>query len=514
MVDSYGINDDENDDGIDDDIDRALGNSNDSESYARLYDPRSEQEFSNQPEPQNILQARDDFMQRMAAREKAKRAISASQHDVHFFPNVGRFVIPAENTWAAHADLVLDNDQRLHFSPDRYFFDDIIAKKLALPALTERGHPDFEKYRGLRTNLEVLRNDIIGMYLEDGAFDKGDEVYLPLIKGIAETLGDALKNDVWWKRPFTDHFSLDVANVEAVGAAEMYKYLLEKQQTSPIVGGFLSGLREIVGLPNNHWGLLPLEQTAFSPEALSAPAPQMEKVMGNETPELTKELAEHRAVESLALIRATNNMGKPAPALSATDKQDAIDDGRTILRWLRNMQGMDMDVQDFIATGSPQEQVAKAEALSGLVKNYVVQMQTHPELATNDAVKTGSQAAGGMAMMIAEHALSALPESNPAYAVLIAAIDSMPETYFERSHQSVARLLDHMEHGFSTVAGRSINDRTPADRLAALQQRVQKAAKQLRSVDTMEASKREESVELAREILRKLRDLSFGNQSG
>lgn len=499
---------DRNRDGIDDDIDRRPGNENDSPSYARRYDPRSEQEFTNLPEPQNLLQERDEAA-RFAERNRARAAMLAAQKDVHFFPDVGKFIIPPENTWAAHVDLVQNNDMRLQFNPDKYFFDKIIADKLNIPALTDRKHPDFAKYKGLRTNLEVLRNDIIGQYLDDGGFDKGDEAYVPLIKGIAETLGTALANDVWWKRPFVNYFSKDVANVEAVGASEMYKFLL-KMQYKPsvfdaIFGSIRDGLRQLAGLPTTNWGLLELERSPFSPEALSAPPPKVERMISASEAEVTPAAAEHRAMESLALITKTNSMTKPVASLTEADKLNSVEDGRTILRWLRNLQGMDMDVQDFLSAGTPPEQMAKAEALGNLVKVYTAQMQQHPQLRNELDVKNGSDSAGGAAMMIAEHAMTFLPQNSPAYALLASAVDSMPEAHFERSHQSVARLLDHMELGLTKLSGKNISERTAVDRLLEASERINQHAKQLRSVDSLAEPKREESVELGREILRKLR---------
>lgn len=497
---------DRNRDGMDDDLDRRPGNSSDSPSYARRFDPRSEQEFTNLPEPQHIMQAEN--AQQNRERMRARRAMQAAQQDVHYFPDVGKFIIPAANTWAAHAELVQNNDMRLHFNPKKYFFDKIIADKLNIPALADRKHPDFGKYKGLRTNLEVLRNDIIGQYLDDGGFDQGDEVFIPPIRGIAEALGDALANGrSAWKRPFVNSFNFDVANVEAVGAAEMYKYLLDNQQKKSIFAPLKSSFRQIFGLPDNNWGLLPLERTAFSPEGLSAPPPRVEDMIVDPQvqQQLEPQVAEHRALESLNLIGKTNGMNQPVAKLSDADKQMSVEDGRTILRWLRNLQGVDMDVQDFLSAGTPAEQVAKAEALGKLVTLYTTQMHMHPELRAEADVQSGGDAAGGASMMIAEHALSMLPQNTPAYALLAAAVDSMPERHYDRSTQSVSRLLEHMEKGLARLSGRAIGDRSPLERLMDASARIHQHAHQLRSVEALDTPQREESVELGREILRKLR---------
>lgn len=497
---------DQNHDRMDDDIDRKPGNDRISASLARRDDPRSEQEYA-----PNILSVQNQIQEaaqnQQAFEYRTRQAMQAAQQDVHFFPDVGKFIIPAENTWAAHAELVQNNDMRLHFNPDKYFFDKIIADKLNIPALVDRKHPDFAKYKGLRTNLEVLRNDIIGQYLSDGGFDKGDEVFIEPIKGIAEALGNALSNDVWWKRPFVDHFSLDVANVEAVGAAEMYKYLLREQDTSGFMSKLGAAVRGILGGSTQNWGLLNLEQTPFSPQALSAPAPKMGAVVAGKTETAPPAAAEGRAMESLALINKTNNQLKPVDQLAEPEKQMSVEDGRTIIRWLRNLQGLDMDVQDFLSAGTPAEQIARAEQLSKLVTLYTQQMQQSPHLHHLAEAKDGSDAAGGAAMMIAEHAMTLVPEASPAHALLASAIDSQPEAHYERSTQSVSRLIDYMEAGLSKLSGKHLGERTSVDRLLEASDRIFTHAKQLRSVENLAAPKREESVELGREILRKLRGL-------
>ena len=220
---------DRNRDGVDDQVDRQPGNDSDSKEYARRYDYGSQNEFSILPE--RSQQLRDAENARVRARQKqANEATLSAQSRVQFFPNLGKFIIPRENSWAAHARLVNEDRTDLHFDPTKYpAFDAIIAQRCGIEGLYNPAHKDYKKYEGLRTNLEVLRNDIMGFYLNDGSFDAGDEKYVPYMASIAETLGDALANDRWHTRPFTRSMSVDVANVEGVGAAEMYKYLLSRQ---------------------------------------------------------------------------------------------------------------------------------------------------------------------------------------------------------------------------------------------------------------------------------------------
>src|SRR5262249_52408798 len=75
----------------------------------------------------------------------------------------------------------------------------------------------------------------------------------------------------------------------------------------------------------------------------------------------------------------------------------------------------------------------------------------------------------------------------------------------QRVAQPFSQLLDTMELGMERAAGRQVGELTPVERLIAMGDRVQNAAYKLRDIERMEPPAREESVELAREILRRLR---------
>ena len=176
------------------------------------------------------------------------------------------FAIPRQNSWAAHRALIADPTRGLEFNPHKHqYFDRIIAARF--PAVLK------PENKALRANLEVLRNDIMGFYMQDGSFDLGDEVYVPLLATIASTLGTALSNDTWWKRPFTRSIPVGVANAEGVGAAEMYTYLRAIQDKPGLLSSIGESVRSFLNMPTRAFGLPPIEQTAFSPRALAAPPP-------------------------------------------------------------------------------------------------------------------------------------------------------------------------------------------------------------------------------------------------
>jgi hypothetical protein len=293
---------DRNRDGVDDDIDRKPGNSSDSKEYAQRYDYGSQNEYSVLPE--RSQQLRDIETERR--RRQSNEAMLSAQSRVQFLPNLGKFIIPRENTWAAHARLVREDRTDLHFDPAKYpYFDAIIAQSCGIEGLYNPAHQDYKQYEGLRTNLEVLRNDLFGFYVKDGTFDPGDEQHLPNLTSIAKTLGDGLRNDTGLRRVFTNSFSRDVANVEGVGAAEMYKYLLERQDRHGPLSLLFANIKSQFGIETRDWGLPPIEETPFSPENLSKPAPHQGVFYSEQ--ELVNTCAQPSMQEKVALKQKHDN---------------------------------------------------------------------------------------------------------------------------------------------------------------------------------------------------------------
>ena len=501
----------------DNDIDRKPGNSTESRSYSRHFDPRSEQEFTNRMEVQNqIEQARllkDLAAQEEAAREGAMRGARA----VHFFPSVGKFIIPEENTWAAHRQLVEDDRNNLYFRPEKYvYFDQIIADRLRIPALTDERHPDYAKYEGLRTNLEVMRNDIIGMYLNDGGFDPGDEKYIPLISGIATELGNALAHDKWYARPFTRSIGMDVANVEGVGAREMYKHLLSVQEEAGPMYRVTHAFRTALGMPDRTWGLPPLDATPYSEHGLSAPPPAHgASCPPGEAQAVSREAAEQMAALSIHAVTEAHKL-RSIDTLTPPTREESVEEARKILRWLKNLQFSDKDMEEWMGHGTPAEQLAKTQAVARLVEIYQAELhrgtQRTPALASELAIQDANDAAGAMSQGLLEHSMGSLPADHPHLKELDSLLATLPESWEMRQTQSAERLLEKLESGIEYASGRQVSDFTPAARLLEKSGRIHAHALALRSLDSLPTPEREESVELAREILRKLKNLSFSNK--
>jgi len=176
------------------------------------------------------------------------------------------FVEPQEPTWAAHAELIKNPRNRLQFNPDAHRdFDRVVAETAGLRGLYDPADAAYALYEGLRTNVAVLRNFILNRYAQsrDDPAEK--------LRSIADAIGEALGNDTWVSRPFTVSMSVDVANVEGVGAAEIYKHLLRIQETPALAQPLIRRVKKWLHIPDRTWGLPPLEDTPFSPERLAAP---------------------------------------------------------------------------------------------------------------------------------------------------------------------------------------------------------------------------------------------------
>jgi hypothetical protein len=522
---NYG---DSNRDGIDDSLDHAPGNDGQSPEYARRYDYGSTTEYSvygvdRTDQIQSAIITREN--QRIAAR--AHEADLAAQNKVHYWPNVGKFIIPDENTWAAHAEIVKDDKSGLTFNPGKYvYFDKIIAEHADIPALYDKNNPEYARYEGLRTNLEVLRNDIMGIYMNDGSFDPGDEVYIPQLESIAAAIGDSLSRDKWYNR-LLGHKSVnvDIANIEGVGAAALYEHLLTLQKNPAPLQALRDQLNTAVGLPqDNIWQLPPLEETPYSPEGLSAPPPKSQHCLSMEDIEEFKQeqLAQQQQLnDPSAQIAAIADRAMTAvPKLSVEEleeatKSESVEEARKILRNLRNMEFGDHNIEEWLDTGTPAAQAAKADALGKLVDIYQLQTQLaehNPAYAKDMFTEDGDTATDAMRLAIVEFAIRNLPKDHPKLSELEQFVFNAPEHAHVRQIQSIDRLLDHISTGLERATGKQVYDRTPAERLVSMSNRIQKSARRMRSIETMDPPARMESIALAHEILRRLKDMEMSRQ--
>lgn len=446
--------------------------------------------------------------------------------------------------WSTHATIIR-RTQDLAFSTSKYpYFDRIIAENAKIPALYNHLQADFARYAGLRVNLAVLRNHLAASAIGYNPFLTGNnEKYLPRLRSMAMVLGEGIASG---------SINSDLANVEGVGAASLYKYLLQAQD-KPGLSGMVRRLR--TGR-NRKFDLPGIEATpfsnsnlsmAFSPEALNIPVPEEKPHLASlaaaavaapppaatttaetggssddnyrarELNMETNAAAGERMADLAEQAMITSIVLDSVDDLETETKMESVEEARKILRWLRNLQATDRDVEEWLDQGTPEAGVAKAEKLMQLVNIYTQHLQyirrSRPELAADPAVLDAMDALRAMAIGMGEKALRLLPDGHPRLLVLDNTLDALPANWEKRSGQSVQRLLSALEGGIEKLLGKQVSELTPGEKLAMASISLNKNAQMLRGVEALRGSAREESIELAREILDTLNNSPFKDKT-
>jgi hypothetical protein len=198
-------------------------------------------------------------------------------------------------------------------------------------------------------------------------------------------------------------------------------------------------------------------------------------------------------------------------------KKESVEEARIILRWLRNMQFADRDLEEFLDQGTPQTIVSKKEKLHKLTEifgQHLRYMQSvNPEsVSANAAIQNARDAVDTVALEVTEHTRTLTPDGSPEELKLNALIDRLPESAKMRQNQSVEQLLDTMELGMAKLTGKAV-ELSEFERLKAASAQMELNTKILKSPHTMDKPAREESIELAREILRRLKNMTFGDKT-
>lgn len=431
------------------------GSNENSPQYDRVFNPQGENEYSNLPENPNqieeaiFLSRRNEYVRslRSELRDALKR--------VQYWPNAGRFVIPKQNTFAAHLALVREgNTVDIHFDPSTYlYFDRIIAQHANSPELFDPRHRDYAKYENLRDNLAVLRNDIMGIYMNDGSFDPGDEKYLPKLMQIATLIGDALYVGNKPTKAVFDSLDKDLLNIEGAGAANLYEFLMEHQTSDTFLGNVKAALLRIFARPDNQWHLPAIEATPFCSAGLTAPAMRDELCTCSHR-ELQAWCAELAGQQLQAQPLAT-----PAAvqAITSGERREAINHGHTILEWLRNIKFSDKSLKDFIDTGNPASTLPERDAINALIDAYYdigsTAFQTHPQLYLNPKIQVANEVLESL-----EHALQLMAKLEKPRSIadtMQISVDEtqQPDKWNEMAGHTVDRLMQTLKGGLEEAVG-------------------------------------------------------------
>jgi hypothetical protein len=368
--------------------------SGESPEYNRIFDPEGERAYTNLPENAAQIELRHLEMQRQDEAELADRMQHDAMSRVQFWPDVGKFIIPRENSFAAHLQLVNGEvpGADLHFEPAAYlYFDGVIAKYANRPDLFDPRHPDYARNEAVRDNLAVLRNDIMGIFMDDGAFDPEDRHYLTNITAIAHELADGIRHDRnALTRLFAPAVSVELLGVEGEGAAHAYRHLIQRQREP----GLLSGLRKIFNLPLREFGLPVIEATAFSDDALDALSPPDPLCMSKPQLDAYAQGILHAvAAQKPQLPKYT------VDALSDPLKAESVEHGRTILDWLKKLRLLagDKTVEEAVTSGTQDKRAALKDQLQQAVEQYddfrSRILERNPELETAQSVREGERVA-------------------------------------------------------------------------------------------------------------------------
>jgi len=222
-----------------------------------------------------------------------------------------------------------------------------------------------------------------------------------------------------------------------------------------------------------------------------------------------------------SLIDLSEGMASALRQLQLADVEESIeepaaDEARQVLRWLNNLPSADMPLDEWLDTAAPDDAVARATNLSQLVKSFIRKLKRarkkRPDILREATIENATHAAAAMTQAVINYTLSRLP-GHPKAAALEAALAALPPEARMRQTQSVRHLTGIVETGMEHASGQNISGKSPYERLASLSTRMRATARTLRSIDSLEPPAREESIELAREILRKLKNMSFSDKS-
>lgn len=214
---------------------------------------------------------------------------------------------------------------------------------------------------------------------------------------------------------------------------------------------------------------------------------------------------------SATLVSISERLADIACRLEQNDTTGHAGDARKLLRWLRNLQDIDKDMESWLSRGGEEEQTAKLQQLEDLVVIYARARRTADAQAA-EAVEDADQAVSAMALAALEYAISRLPAGHPDMARLEGMISALPQKAGLRVTQAVQHLLRLVELGIEAASKKALSEQTPVDRLVEMSKRIESTARKLQTIDTLETPAREEAVELAREILRKLK-MAFGDKN-
>lgn len=185
-----------------------------------------------------------------------------------FVGGVGKYMAPTQDTLARHHHLVLDRSNGLDFYPMGSPFDNVVMQMFRDPAFSKPNHPNYFDYEPLRDNVAVVRNYILSSLSEgvDLSTDENNSKTIRNLENMGRELGVALNRGMGFPRPGVATIDAIQASQPGEGAAQIYKFLLEKQSNNK----YFHGIKSLFGFDYSSWNLPPLEKSPFNAENVDA----------------------------------------------------------------------------------------------------------------------------------------------------------------------------------------------------------------------------------------------------
>ncbi len=413
----------------------------------------------------------DEFVEEINAHFASEPEVNKTSNldsHVKFRTGIGKFVIPRENSWAAHRQLIRDPKHNLGFAPLRYpFFDYVIAENVDYAPLNDPHHKAFGKLVGMRENLAILRNYLFQEFFPDGSFDQNDVKKVPKILAISSFLAEAIDNDRYIPSFGKPRIDKSKANQYGTGAQYMYKKILERQTTHSWIRPWMRKPFEIMfGISGRNWGLPRLEDSPFSDANLQKPPPPpvysytedelfaVAAALANKDPRSPRDAAKYHAD---TINRIADNFVNTHHTYSSVEmmrqpvKRQSVEIAKDILRKLKVKIG-----RGFIAHGLTPDATANLnllDAIEGVIDVYEFHLAKatardprllhHPVIAkANDAVGKLGYVAKVEALRMAEHG-----QDDQLGKALYNQIMHMPKDWHHPKEKRFGELFDQIEAG-------------------------------------------------------------------
>jgi hypothetical protein len=412
------------------------------------------------------LQRRQLFYKQQA--ESAPNPAPVTPPPVQQRRGVGRFIIPRENTWAAHRALVLDPALKLRYYAENYpYFDDIFHQRVNYTPIWDGKDSRYEGYGALRENVAILRNYIMSQYFADGSVDPNDLKKVKHMAQISEFLVAGVNNDRLFFNPFAPSISVSKANLPGTGVQYLYKKILARQRSYQWWYPILRPFYFIMGKTWKDWDLPPLDASPFSDEALRQPPPQRVTTSEHDiiTPpgSIAKDSRDPRSntQNAAALDALADDFNHSSEMLSGIEtlqeptRRESIDLAKDILNKLKLMMGASL-IENGL-TASDEHNKAILDVLKGVVKNYETMLHnlhgSDPHIMANPAVISATNAIGTLGYVAKLEVLRAAEQTgNKGMAEKVRAqIAKMPDAWKQIQGKKFGQLFDALESGINTV---------------------------------------------------------------